>query len=89
MALSDGELFEAIASGHLVITPFDDNNAQPSSVDLRLDPLLAAQRRNPVPGMTLHPDELNVAEHVRICSLVVERLGRAAEGGYQGMFQGG
>lgn len=177
MVLSDGELFEAIASGHLAITPFDDNNVQPSSIDLRLDPLLTVQRRQPVPGMTLHPDALNVAEHIRlyaeetvdlaggqtwnfepggfvigqtletvglpldlagrvegrsrlarlglgvhvtapkidpgfrnritlemfnlgpwtigltanmrICSLVVERLGRAAVGGYQGMFQGG
>ena len=176
MVLSDGELFEAIASGHLVITPFDDNNVQPSSIDLRLDPLLTVQRRHPVPGMTLHPDELNVAEHIslyaeekvdlsggqtwnfepggfvigqtleivglpldlagrvegrsrlarlglgvhvtapkidpgfrnritlemfnlgpwtigltanmRICSLVVERLGRPAQGGYQGAFQG-
>ena len=176
MVLSDGELFEAIASGDLLITPFDDNNVQPSSIDLRLDPLLAVQRRNPVPGMTLHPDALNVAEHIslyaeekvdlsggqtwnfepgrfiigqtletvglpldlagrvegrsrlarlglgvhvtapkidpgfrnritlemfnlgpwtigltanmRICSLVVERLGRAAQGGYQGAFQG-
>ena len=63
MVLSDGEIFEAIAGGHLVIAPFDDNNVQPSSIGLTAD--------------------------MRICSLVVERLGRAAEGGYQGMFQGG
>ena len=66
MVLSDGELFEAIANGHLVIAPFDDNNVQPSSIDLRLDPLLTVQRRYPVPGMTLHPDELNVAEHINL-----------------------
>lgn len=66
MVLSDGELFEAIANGHLVIAPFDDNNVQPSSIDLRLDPLLTVQRRHPVSGMTLHPDELNVAEHINL-----------------------
>lgn len=37
MILSDRSIREAIDSGHIKIDPLDDNNIQPSSVDLRLD----------------------------------------------------
>ena len=37
----------------------------------------------------LGPWTIGLTADMKICSLVVERLGRAAEGGYQGMFQGG
>ncbi len=37
----------------------------------------------------LGPWTIGLTANMRICSLVVERLGRTAEGGYQGMFQGG
>ncbi len=35
--LSDHSIKEALASGHLVIDPFDEDAVQPASVDLRLD----------------------------------------------------
>ena len=66
MLLSDGELREAINGGDLIVTPFDvdSDNLQSASIDLRLDPIIQVQRRASVPGMTLHPDDINVTEHL-------------------------
>ncbi len=68
MLLSDGELREAINGGNLLVSPFDINagSIQPSSIDLRLDSTIQVQRSDPVTGMTLHPDALNVAEHLSL-----------------------
>ena len=68
MLLSDGELLESIANGELVVTPFavDDDNVQPASIDLRLDSVIKVQRKDPVSGLTIHPDDLNVTEHLNL-----------------------
>ena len=36
----------------------------------------------------LGPWTIGLTANMRICSLVVEQLGRPAQGGYQGVFQG-
>ena len=51
MLLSDGELWEAIATGELLPTPFDPDsgNVQSAGIDLRLRPIPAADDlANPV-----------------------------------------
>ena len=50
MLLSDRELNDAITAGHLFLDPFAPGNIQPSSIDLRLNPLLTVQRRHPGAG---------------------------------------
>ena len=66
MLLSDGELLESIANGELVVTPFaaDDDNVQPASIDLRLDPVIKVLPKGPVTGLPIHPDDLNLTEHL-------------------------
>ena len=66
MLLSDGELREAITNGNLIVTPFDvaSDDIQPASIDLSLDSIIQVQRRGPVSGLTLHPNDINVSEHL-------------------------
>jgi dCTP deaminase len=65
MVLSDGELQDAMESGLLVVTPFlDVDSIQPSSIDLRLDPIVKVQRRAPITGITLDPETLDITDHL-------------------------
>ena len=64
MLLSRGEIREAIESGHLIIDPFDVGNLQPVSLDLRLYPEILVPPREPVQGLILNPEELDIADHL-------------------------
>lgn len=64
MLLSDGEIEEAVASGHLGISPFSAGNIQSASIDLRLYWEIQAAGRDPVRGMTLDPETLNIEDHI-------------------------
>lgn len=62
--LSDREIEEALASGHLGIEPFSAGNLQSASIDLRLHWEVRAAGREPVRGMTLDPETLNIEDHI-------------------------
>ena len=62
MLLSDGEIREAVESGHLIIEPFSAGNVQSASVDLRLHHELLVQPGAPVQGIILDPRALNVSD---------------------------
>ena len=64
MLLSDGQIQEAVESGHLVIEPFSRDNLQPVSIDLRLYPEIRVAGRDPIRGMTLDPETLNITDHI-------------------------
>ena len=64
MLLSDGEIREAVTSGHLGIEPFSAGNLQSASIDLRLYWEIQAAGREPVRGMTLDPETLNIQDHI-------------------------
>ena len=64
MLLSDGEIREAVESGHLVIEPFSGDNLQSASIDLRLHPELLVPPSAPVRGLILNPEELNISDHL-------------------------
>lgn len=78
MLLSGGEISEAVKSGHLVIEPFSQENLQPVSIDLRLYHQLNVAGREPVRGMSLDPETLNIQDHInRYTDLVDLSGGRA------------
>ena len=66
MLLSDGEIREAVASGELLISPFDPTSdaVQPASVDLRLRPDLQVQSDAAILGIALDPEVVNVSDHL-------------------------
>ena len=64
MLLSDGEIREAVESRHLGIEPFSVGNIQSASIDLRLYWEIRAAGRDPVRGMTLDPETLNIQDHI-------------------------
>ncbi len=49
MVLSDVSIFQAIDQGEIVIDPFEKDNVQPSSVDLRVDGLFRVFRNDTTP----------------------------------------
>ena len=65
MLLSDGEIREAIGSGALIIDPEPSNSSiQAVSVDLRLYHSIRVQSDEPIPGINLDPETLDVARHL-------------------------
>lgn len=66
MILSDGEIWEALEIGSIVIDPYPDDPTvvQPSSVDLRLGPTLQVHRVEQVKGVSIDPALVNVTDHV-------------------------
>ena len=62
MILSDIQIQEAMATGDLAVVPFDpDSRAiQPASIDLRLGPTISDPRINPVEGIYVDPNKLDV-----------------------------
>ena len=73
MILSDGEIWDALEAGDIVISaPQDEQiSVQPSSVDLRLGPTLLVHSHNPIPGVTIDPAAVDVMDHLeRYCEKV-------------------
>ena len=64
MLLSDEEIAEAVASEHLGIEPFSVGNLQGASLDLRLHWEIRVAGREPVRGMILDPETLNIEDHI-------------------------
>ena len=65
MLLSGREIQEEIESGHLVVEPVpDDDSIQPASIDLRLHSEIQVAGGEPVRGMTLDPETLNIDDHI-------------------------
>ena len=64
MLLSDSEIREAVESGHLVVEPFSVSNLQAASLDLRLYPEIQVAGTEPVRGMTLDSESLNITDHI-------------------------
>ena len=62
MLLSGEEIREAVADGELVIEPFDNDSVQPACIDLKLYSLIRVQSNEPIKGIVLDPDTLNVQE---------------------------
>lgn len=60
MLLSDGEIRESLESGDLVIDPLNDANIQHASVDLRLHEILRVQSKEPVAGVSIDPEVVQV-----------------------------
>ena len=80
MLLSGEEIQEEIQSGHLVIEPVPAaHSVQPASIDLR---------RITLEMYNLGLWTIELKGGMTICTLLVERLSRPAQGGYDGMFQG-
>jgi dCTP deaminase len=79
LILSDGEIWEALEKGDIVITTSPGRPTgeqlpplvQPSSVDLRLGPKLLVHRNTPVPGVSIDPSTVDVMDHLqRYCDPV-------------------
>ena len=49
----------------MVIEPLTASNIQPASIDLTLHHIVRVHRDEPVRGITLDPEELDVADHIR------------------------
>lgn len=64
MLLSGEDIQEMVNSGHLIIDPFSAGNIQAASIDLRLYHHLNVAGREPVRGMTLDPETLNIQDHI-------------------------
>ena len=64
MLLSREEIREAVESGHLIVEPFSASSLQAASLDLRLHSEIQVAGREPVPGMTLNPETLNIEDHI-------------------------
>ena len=62
MILSDGQIREALDAGDLAIVPFDVGSGaiQPASIDLRLGPTISDPGINPVEGIYVDPNKLDV-----------------------------
>ena len=67
MILSDLQIREALETGDLAITPFDVGRGaiQPASIDLRLGPAISDTGSNPVEGIYIDPNKLDVNSFIR------------------------
>ena len=72
MLLSADEIREAVESGTLFIDLYADSNLQPASLDLTLDPTLWLQSAEPITGIKLNPETLNVQELLKNYSTEVQ-----------------
>ncbi len=64
MLLSDGELREAVSSGELFLDPIDLDSGvlQPASIDLSLRATIQVQRPQPIGGVIVDPENLDVLD---------------------------
>ena len=62
MLLSDQDIRAAMESGDLIINPFnpDSGALQPASIDLRLNSKLSDLGTNPIVGIAVDPETLDV-----------------------------
>lgn len=67
MILSDLQIREALETGDLAIAPFDVGRGaiQPASIDLRLGPTISDPGTNPVEGIYVDPNKLDVSSFIR------------------------
>ena len=67
MILSDLQIREALETGDLAIVPFDVGRGaiQPASIDLRLGSTISDPGTNPVEGIYIDPNKLDVNSFVR------------------------
>ena len=67
MILSDLQIREALETGDLAIAPFDvgRGSIQPASIDLRLGPTISDLGSNPVEGIYIDPNKLDVNGFIR------------------------
>jgi len=66
MILSDRSINEAVASGHIVVDPFEPANVQPSSIDLRLDRYFRVFRNHTTRVIDVREDQEDLTELVEI-----------------------
>ena len=66
MILSDRSLKDAVASGRIVVDPYDERLVQPSSVDLRVDRLFRVFRNHTAPVIDVKLDLENLTELVEV-----------------------
>jgi dCTP deaminase len=66
MLLSEREIRQVIDDRELVIDPFDPNAGmiQPASIDLRLDNLIQLQRSEPIQGIIVDANLVDVTDHL-------------------------
>ncbi len=64
MLLSDGEIQEAVDSGELILEPRLGVRIQPSSIDLTLGNTLHVHSSQPVPGISIDPELLQVRQFI-------------------------
>lgn len=64
MLLSDGEIWESLKSGEIVITP-EPEGIKGASLDLRLGSGLWVYPTEPVPGVSIDPAAVDVQGHIR------------------------
>ena len=67
MILSDLQIRAALKSGDLAITPFnpDSGAIQPASIDLRLGPIISDLGTNPVAGIYIDPNQLDIDSFIQ------------------------
>ena len=67
MILSDFQILEALETGDLAIVPFDVGRGaiQPASIDLRLGPAISDPGSNPVEGIYIDPNKLDVNSFIQ------------------------
>lgn len=86
MLLSDGEIRESLAAGDLIIEPLNDANIQYASVDLRLHEILHVQSREPVAGVSIDPELLQIRPFIQANTTEVdlsgERIWKLEPGGF-------
>lgn len=75
MLLSGREIQEEIENGELIVEPFDEGSIQPACVDLRLYSKILVQSSDPISGMSLDPETLNVEDHLSRYSEEVDLSG--------------
>ena len=64
MLLSGRQIQESIENGELIVEPFNDDSIQPACVDLRLYSKILVQSSEPISGMSLDPETLDVEDHL-------------------------
>ena len=67
MILSDIQIQEAMATGDLAVVPFEEGSRaiQPASIDLRLGPEILDPGINPVEGIYIDPNKIDVDDFIR------------------------
>ena len=64
MLLSGEQIQQAIESGHLFLNPFLPDGIQPVSIDLHLDSTIRVYPKDPIAGVAINPEKLNVIDHI-------------------------